>query len=109
MLYKVFMEKAFRERDDLVGFIQAPSIGIARKMLETALQDAWPEDVRLAGNRQIVQIPPVEENDLFVRLVVTTKDEDGQTGRDIYVIQYQATGVCLFHGREWNLLFRDQQ
>ncbi|MFQ6027695.1 MAG: hypothetical protein ACE5Q6_09405 [Dehalococcoidia bacterium] len=99
MLYKVFMENAFREDPDLVGFIQAPDIDDAVDVLAVEVGSNWADE-------RLPRFTRVKVNVDQSRLEATSTDEDGQTGRDVYVGRRQAAEVCLFHARDWNLLFR---
>jgi hypothetical protein len=40
-------------------------------------------------------------------LEAQSTDEDGNSGRDVYVIQSFQSDIALFHGKDWQALFKE--
>ena len=112
MLHKISMEEAFKEDPDLVGFLHARDMDVALEVLSRNIQDAWaepePPDIRhMVIIRERAVAAQALPSDYVGRIVIASTDEDGNQGKDVYLIRYQADEVCLFHGENWRELFRD--
>ena len=100
MLYKVFMQEAFREDSDLVGFIQATNVEDAVDILAVKVGSDWADD-------RLPKFTRVTVNVQQGRLEAQSTDEDGNSGRDVYVIQSFRSDIALFHGKDWQALFKE--
>lgn len=112
MLYKVFMEEAFREDPDLVGFIEAQSIEAALEALRIEVASSWgdeelPEFSGSVTIRDIEDTANLQLAQTVSRLVARSTDEDGNTGRDVYMVKTLRSDSCLFHGGQWRELFKE--
>lgn len=100
MLFKVFMSECFREDPDTVGIIEAEDITDALAKLDLDIIESSP----WANDLERPQAAEVNGRSGFITIAST--DEDGNSGVDVYRVEYQADGIWMFVATEWQQVFR---